>query len=144
MDILGLYGVFSLCAFGAIYFIVPRITRREWLSRRFIRWHFYLSLYGVASIVMCAVVGGVFQGQGTEDLTQPFLTGARFASAYGWGITLAWGFLLLANLFFCLHLLLMWARLGRRSSHPTLLHKHHAESPHGPEGEIDNIGSATA
>ena len=144
LDILGLYGVFSLCAFGAIYFIVPRITRREWLSRRFIRWHFYLSLYGVASIVMCAVVGGVFQGQGTEDLTQPFLTGARFASAYGWGITLAWGFLLLANLFFCLHLLLMWARLGRRSSHPTLLHKHHAESPHGPEGEIDNIGSATA
>ena len=144
LDILGLYGVFSLCAFGAIYFIVPRLTRREWLSRRFIRWHYYLSLYGLSSIVICAVVGGVFQGQGTEDLTQPFLTGARRAAAYGWGITIAWGFLLFANLFFCLHLFLMWARLGRRSSHPTLLNKHHAESPHGPEGEIDNLGSVTA
>ncbi|MDB4265270.1 cbb3-type cytochrome c oxidase subunit I [bacterium] len=143
-DILGLYGVFSLCAFGAIYFIVPRIMRREWLSRRFIKWHFYLSLYGVASIVICAVVGGITQGQGIEDISQPFGTMAERASQYGWGVTLAWGFLLFANLFFCLHLLLMWARLGRRSSHPTLLTGHHAESPHGPEGEIDNIGSASA
>lgn len=144
MDILGLYGVFSLCAFGAIYFIVPRITRREWLSRRFIKWHFYLSLYGLSSIVICAIVGGVTQGQGIEDVSQPFGTMAERASQYGWGVTLAWGFLLFANLFFCLHLLLMWARLGRRSSHPTLLKGHHADSPHGPEGEVDNYGSASA
>jgi cytochrome c oxidase cbb3-type subunit 1 len=144
MDILGLYGVFSLCAFGAIYFIVPRITRREWLSRRFIRWHFFLSLYGLASIVICAIVGGVTQGQGIEDVSQPFGTMAERASQYGWGVTLAWGFLLFANLFFCLHLLLMWARLGRRSSHPTLLKGHYADSPHGPEGEVDNLGTTSA
>lgn len=144
LDVLAVYGVFSLCAFGAIYFIVPRITRREWLSRRFITWHFFLSVYGVSSIVFCAIVGGVVQGQGIEDLSQPFGTMAERSSSYGWGITIAWGFLLIANFFFCLHLLLMWARLGRRSSHPTLLHKHHAESPHGPEGEIDNIGSVKA
>ncbi len=144
MDILGLYGVFSLCAFGAIYFIVPRITRREWLSRRFIRWHYYLSLYGVAAIVVCAIVGGVMQGAGIEDVSQPFGTMSRFASSYGWGVTLAWGFLLFANLFFCLHLLLMWARLGRRSSHPTLLKSHHASNPHGPDGEVDNYDTPTA
>jgi len=144
LDILAIYGVFSLCAFGAIYFIVPRITRREWLSRRFINWHFFLSVHGVASIVICAIVGGVIQGQGIEDLTQPFGTMAERASSYGWGVTLGWGLILIANFFFCLHLLLMWARLGRRSSHPTLLQKHHSENPHGPEGEIDNIGSATA
>ncbi|MGC6467131.1 MAG: cbb3-type cytochrome c oxidase subunit I [Akkermansiaceae bacterium] len=144
MDVLAVYGVFSLCAFGAIYFIVPRITRREWLSRRFITWHFFLSIYGVAAIVCCAIVGGAIQGQGIEDLSQPFGTMAERSNSYGWGITIAWGFLLVANFFFCLHLLLMWARLGRRSSHPTLLHKHHAESPHGPEGEIDNIGPVKA
>ncbi|MEN8736631.1 MAG: cbb3-type cytochrome c oxidase subunit I [Akkermansiaceae bacterium] len=144
LDILGIYGVFSLCAFGAIYFIVPRITRREWLSRRFINWHFYLSLYGVASVAICAIVGGLMQGQAIENASHDFLQGARFSVAYGWGVTLAWGFLLLSNLFFCLHLFLMWARLGRRSSHPTLLNHGHAESPHGPEGEIDNYGSATA
>jgi cytochrome c oxidase cbb3-type subunit 1 len=98
----------------------------------------------VVSIVICAIIGGVSQGQGIEDLSQPFGTMAERASQYGWGVTLAWGFLLIANLFFCLHLLLMWARLGRRSSHPTLLKAHHGESPHGPEGEIDNYGSASA
>jgi cytochrome c oxidase cbb3-type subunit 1 len=144
LDILGLYGVFSLCAFGGIYFIVPRVTRREWLSQRFIKWHFFLSLYGVASIVICAIVGGYTQGQGIEDVSQPFGTMAGRAAQYGWGVTLAWGFLLFANLFFCLHLLLMWARLGRRSSHPTLLKEHHSGSPHGPEGEVDNLGSASA
>ncbi|MDB4300791.1 MAG: cbb3-type cytochrome c oxidase subunit I [Akkermansiaceae bacterium] len=143
-DILGIYGVFSLCAFGAIYFVVPRITRREWLSRRFISWHFYLSLYGTISVVICAIVGGLSQGEGIEAWNQSFLAGAGRAQMYGWGVTLAWGFLLLSNLFFCLHLLLMWARLGRRSSHPTLLNTHHADSPHGPEGEVDNYGSATA
>lgn len=144
LDILALYGVFSLCAFGAIYFIVPRITRREWLSRRFINWHFYLSLYGVSTIVICAIVGGLMQGQAIENANHNFLQGARFATAYGWGVTLAWGFLLLSSSFFCLHLFLMWARLGRRSSHPTLLKHSHAESPHGPEGEIDNIGTTSA
>ena len=142
LDILGIYGVFSLCAFGAIYFIVPRITRREWLSRRFIKWHFYLSLYGVSTIAICAIAGGLAQGAAIEDANHDFLQGARFSLAYGWGVTLAWALLILANVFFCLHLLLMWARLGRRSSHPTLLKHAHPESPHGPEGEIDNIGTA--
>jgi len=144
LDILSIYGVFSLCAFGAIYFIVPRVTRREWLSSRFITWHFFLSLYAVASIVCCAIIGGIIQGQGMEDLSQPFGTMAERSNSYGWGVTIAWAFLLVANLVFCLHLLLMWARLGRRSSHPTLLQNHHPESPHGPEGEIDNIGSVNA
>ena len=143
-DILGLYGVFSLCAFGAIYFIVPRITRREWLSRRFISWHFYLSLYGVITVAISAIVGGISQGEGIEAWNQSFLAGAGRAQSYGWGVTIAWGFLLLSSLFFSLHLLLMWARLGRRSSHPTLLTGPHADSPHGPEGEVDNYGSATA
>ena len=142
LDILGIYGVFSFCAFGAIYFIVPRITRREWLSRRFISFHFFFSLYGIASIVVCAIVGGYFQGEGIEAWDQSFLEAASRAGSYGWGVTIAWFFILLSNLFFCLHLLLMWARLGRRSSHPTLLKAHHAENPHGPDGDVDNYGVA--
>ena len=103
LDILALYGIFSFCAFGAIYFIVPRITRREWLSRRFINWHFFLSLYGIASIVCCAVIGGYFQGEGVEAHNQSFLEAAARASSYGWGITIAWFFILISNIFFCLH-----------------------------------------
>jgi cytochrome c oxidase cbb3-type subunit 1 len=144
MDILGIYGIFSFCAFGAIYFIVPRITRREWLSRRLIKWHFFFSIYAIATVVACAVMGGISQGNGIEDLSQPFGTMAGRSSQFAWGVTISWAFVLLSNLFFCLHLLLMWARLGRRSSHPTLLREEHSTSPHGPEGEIDNLGPASA
>ena len=144
-DILSIYGVFSLCVFGAVYFIVPRITRREWLSRRFINWHFYLSLYGVISIVCLGIFIGYLEGQANEAWNQPATGSATLQLMSSWGMIFAWIFLIIANLFFCLHLLLMWMRLGRRSTHPTLLKKEHGhESPHGPEGEIDNYESVSA
>ena len=143
-EVLALYGFFSMCAFAAMYFVVPRITRREWLSRRFIRWHFYLSVYGVAVIVIMLIGGGLMQGAAQEYWNMPWSDAATRLYAYGWGATISWLFILFANIFFLLHLLLMWARLGRRSQHPTLLKKHHSESPHGPEGDIDEIQTANA
>jgi len=140
-EVLGIYGVFSFIAFGAIYFIVPRITRREWLSKRLIKMHFFLSVYGVSVVVLVALFGGLMQGVGQEDFTQPWYNAAGFASPYALAATVAWSFLLISNIFFFLHLTLMWLRLGRRSSHPTLLVDPHHDNPHGPEGDIDNTGS---
>lgn len=141
-EILALYGFFSFVMFGAVYFIVPRITRREWLSRRMIKIHFLLSVYGVMSVVLFSILGGLEQGIGQEDWTQPWEGAATRAYPYAVGTTIAWCFILLSNVFFFIHLALMWLRLGRRSSHPTLLvsaHGHGA-SPHGEEGDIDNAG----
>jgi len=60
--------------------------------------------------------------------------------AYGVGTTLAWAFIAFANFIFLAHLLMMWARLGRRSSHPTLLDSgHHGSAPHGPEGDLEEL-----
>jgi len=138
-EMLALYGFFSMCMFGAIYFIVPRLTRREWLSRRLIRMHFWFSVYGSAFIVLFAIIGGLFQGIGQEDYQQPWMDAASRTYGYAVGTTIAWMFVLVSNLFFFVHLGLMWLRLGRRSAHPTLLHSHHPESPHGPEGDIEEV-----
>lgn len=140
MDILAIYGCFSFVMFGAIYFIVPRLTRREWLSKRLIKLHFLFSMYGVIAIVVLSVLGGVLHGQGQEDFK--FTWDSAVARAYPYQIAtlIAWCFVLFSNFFFFMHLLLMWMRLGRRSSHPTLLAHVHLESPHGPEGDIDNAG----
>ena len=147
-DILALYGFFSFIAFGMIYFVVPRITRREWLSSRLIKMHFYISIYGVLFVALIALFGGVMQGQAQEDYAQPWENAMTYAYPYAVATTLAWCFLLFSNVFFFLHLTLMWLRLGRRSSHPTLLGGHHAESLHdsihGPEGDIDNAGPGSA
>jgi cytochrome c oxidase cbb3-type subunit 1 len=60
-------------------------------------------------------------------------------------ITFAWCLILFSNIFFFMHLALMWLRLGRRSTHPTLLvRRHGSDSPHGDDGDIDNAGPAHA
>ncbi|BCU75791.1 cbb3-type cytochrome c oxidase subunit I [Luteolibacter sp. LG18] len=143
-DLLGLYGFFSFVMFGAIYFIVPRVTRREWLSRRLIKTHFVLSSYGLAIIVLVALFGGYEQGLGQEEFRSPWQFVSQRAFPYAIFTTAAWIAILLSNIFFFFHLTLMWLRLGRRSSHPTLLIDGHHGSPHGPEGDIDNAGPGHA
>ncbi len=141
-DILAIYGFFSFVMFGAIYFIVPRVTRREWLSKRLIKMHFLFSVYGIMTVALVALFGGLQQGIGQEEWQQPWQGAATRAYPYAVATTIAWCFLLFSNIFFFLHLTLMWLRLGRRSSHPTLLVSNHGHggSPHGEEGDIDNAG----
>ncbi len=144
-DVLALYGFFSMVAFGATYFIVPRVTRREWLSRRLIKMHFLFSCYGVVFVALIALFGGLLQGAGQESFEQPWSDAAAYAKPYAVAMTFSWALILFSNVFFFLHLTLMWLRLGRRSSHPTLLVSHHTpSSPHGEEGDIDNAGPGHA
>ncbi len=145
-EIVALYGFFSFVMFGAVYFIVPRVTRREWLSRRLIKIHFLFSVYGVIAVALFSLLGGVEQGIGQEDWQQPWQAAATRAYPYAVGTTIAWIFILFSNVFFFIHLTLMWLRLGRRSSHPTLLVSAHGHgsSPHGEEGDIDNAGPGHA
>jgi cytochrome c oxidase cbb3-type subunit I len=42
----GGYAFVTFLAFGAMYYIVPRLVGREWPSERLIRWHFNLVLAG--------------------------------------------------------------------------------------------------
>lgn len=141
-DMLAVYGFFSLIMFGATYFIVPRITCREWISRRLITMHFLFSCYGVVFVALTALFGGLQQGLGLDNWQHP-----SFLRAYPYAvmITLSWSLILFSNLFFFVHLALMWLRLGRRSTHPTLLvSSHELQSPHGEEGDIDNAGPGHA
>lgn len=140
-EILSLYAFFSFIMFGAIYFIVPRITLREWLSTRLIKWHFYLSMYGIISVALIAIFGGIQQGIGQEAFNQPWTSAALRAIPYAVFISISWIFIVVSNVFFFLHLTAMWLRLGRKSTHPTLLVSSHGHSPHGEDGDIDNAGS---
>ena len=116
-DVLALYGFFSLVMFGATYFIVPRVTGREWLSRRLIHIHLLFSVYGMITICWAALIGGFRQGMDQENWQLPWIGVATGANRYAMAITFAWCLILFSNVFFFLHLILMWRRRGRLGSH---------------------------
>ena len=131
-QIVAVYGFFSMCVFGAIYYIVPRLAGCEWLSVRLIRNHFWFSVYGIGTIVVTSVVGGIQHGGGLNDV-------ANWNSSF-WGVVMnsrpyisaravAWALILWSNFWFLIHLMLMVAGLGRRSSAPTLLSHDHEDLP---------------
>ncbi|MBL9114179.1 MAG: cbb3-type cytochrome c oxidase subunit I [Verrucomicrobiaceae bacterium] len=133
-QIVAVYGFFSMAAFGAIYYIVPRLAGCEWLSVRLIRNHFWFSVYGIGTIVVTSLVGGVQQGSSINDplqWDQGFVNAVLSGQPYMAARCIAWALILWSNAWFLIHLLLMVAGLGRRSSAPTLLTHGHEE--HLPE-----------
>lgn len=122
-DMLALYGFFSMTMFGAFYFIAPRVTRCEWLSGRLIRFHFWLSAYGICTLVVGMIIGGAAQGGAQADWDTAFKTSVIFLNSYVVAQCIGWGLILISNLIFLFHVLLMAVRLGRRTSTgPTLIH----------------------
>ncbi len=68
----GVYLFVTFILFGSIYYIMPRIVRREWPSGSLIRWHFWLVLVGMGLYVVGLTVVGVLQGLAWLDPTVPF------------------------------------------------------------------------
>jgi len=69
---LSLYGFFSMIAFGAYYYIVPRLLQRDWPSLGLVKTHFWLSVVGLALLCFQLTVGGIIQGFGLMDPKVPF------------------------------------------------------------------------
>ncbi len=59
---LGMYGFYTMVLFGSMYYIVPRLTGREWASARLIRVHFWTSAIGILLMFLLLTVGGLIQG----------------------------------------------------------------------------------
>lgn len=65
---LWVYGFFSFGAFGAIYYIVPRLLNFGWRSGLLVRAHYYASLYGILLVTAIVSFGGVMEGFTLENL----------------------------------------------------------------------------
>ncbi len=65
--LLTIFGFVGLTLFGAIYYIVPRLLLRKWLSRAAIQFHFWLTVVGLGLLAVSTFMGGVIQGFGLND-----------------------------------------------------------------------------
>lgn len=68
----GNYAFVTFVAFGAMYYVVPRLVGHEWPSERLIRWHFNTVLVGITIYVLSLIWAGVGQGLALLDAQLPF------------------------------------------------------------------------
>lgn len=69
----GMYAFFTMTMFGSMYYILPRITQREWPSERLISLHFWCTALGIILYVAPLSYGGWLQGKAMLNATTPFL-----------------------------------------------------------------------
>lgn len=60
---LGVYAFFTMIMFGSVYYILPRVSGREWWSARLIRVHFWTCAVGITIYFVSLTWGGYFQGR---------------------------------------------------------------------------------
>lgn len=68
---LGIYAFASMMAFGAIYFMMPRLSNRAWAKPALINVHYLLSAIGIGLFVIAYWFGGVLQGTALMDASTP-------------------------------------------------------------------------
>jgi cytochrome c oxidase cbb3-type subunit 1 len=68
----GNYFFVTFVAFGAMYYVVPRLVGHEWPSATLVRWHFNTVLTGIVIYVLALVGAGVAQGLALLDSKLPF------------------------------------------------------------------------
>jgi cytochrome c oxidase cbb3-type subunit I len=117
---LGLYGFVTLVFFGSIYFIVPRITGREWPSQLLIAAHFWLVVVGFATYFIALSIGGWLQGMAMLDAAKPFMESVRLTVPYLQARSIGGSLMVLGHVVFVGHfLMLVFGRAARRGQ-PTL------------------------
>jgi cytochrome c oxidase cbb3-type subunit 1 len=113
---LGLYAFVTMVVLGAIYFIVPRITGREWPSQRLISAHFWLVTTGVAIYVVALSIGGWLQGLAMLDASRPFVESMALTLPYLKARSVGGALMVLGHLVFIRHFGLVI--LGRTGAGP--------------------------
>jgi cytochrome c oxidase cbb3-type subunit 1 len=70
---LALYGAVSTMLFGGIYFALPRITGKAWLSAGLVRAHLFLAIAGIVLLVGSLAVCAIVQSQDLLDPKEDFV-----------------------------------------------------------------------
>jgi len=101
---LNVFGFFAFALFGAIYYIVPRVTGIEWPRAGFLKVHFWLAAFGIVLIVLPLAIGGIIQGFNWHNVKMSNVDVAKSAlnflriSTVGEALILVGNLMLLTNL----------------------------------------------
>ncbi len=101
---LGAYGFVTMIYFGLFYYMIPRLTGREWASSRLIRLHFWCAAVGITIYFVSLSIAGWWQGRMLNNPNVPFGNIITYLKPYLFtrtiaGILLTTGHIAFATLF---------------------------------------------
>jgi cytochrome c oxidase cbb3-type subunit 1 len=111
---LGAYGFFAFVMFGSVYFIMPRVTGREWPYPRAIAAHFWLVFAGFVVYFWPLTIGGWLQGLAMLDPDRPFMESVLITQPYLVARSVGGSLMTLGHLVFVAHALLILLGSGAR------------------------------
>jgi cytochrome c oxidase cbb3-type subunit 1 len=79
---LGVYAFVTMILFGAIYYIMPRLTKWEWPYPILIKFHFWFVALGILLYVVSMSIGGILQGLYMNDPARPFIDSVEVTKPY--------------------------------------------------------------
>ncbi|MEE4361018.1 MAG: cbb3-type cytochrome c oxidase subunit I [Pseudomonadales bacterium] len=112
---LGAYGFFAFVMFGSVYFIMPRITGREWPYPKAIAAHFWLVFLGFITYFWPLTIGGWLQGLAMLDPDRPFMDSVAVTQPYLIARSVGGSLMTAGHLVFVVHALIVFAGLSRRT-----------------------------
>ena len=117
---LGVYSFFSMIAFGSMYYIMPRLVQREWISSRLIKVHFWCCGIGIAMYWVGLSIGGWMQGTWMNDPDIPFMDVVGRMIPYLWSRSIAGTLMTIGHFAFGILVWKMLRREGEWLVEPTL------------------------
>lgn len=120
---LGLYGFFTIVMFGAIYFVMPRVTNWEWPYPKLISLHFWLVVIGFSIYFIGLTIGGWLQGLAMLDASVTFMESVHLTIPYLESRSIGGAIMTLGHIVFAIHFAIMALRFGKRRSSPAMWHQ---------------------
>lgn len=115
-----IHGFVTMSLFGAIYYMMPRLSACEWLSSTLISVHFLGAAYGTGMGALSFLLSGIASGAGLDSPDLNFRQVLELGSAYYWARLISFILLTIGVAAFVLHFILMSLRIGQPAGEATL------------------------
>jgi cytochrome c oxidase cbb3-type subunit 1 len=126
----GAYAFVTMIYFGLFYYMVPRLTGREWASAGLIRVHFWCTAVGITLYVVALSIGGWWQGRMMNNPDVPFGKIVEYLRPYLFARSIAGGLLAIGHVAFATLFVMNLAGWGRQRGGPTYFVE--ADEPRAP------------
>ena len=137
---LGAYGFFTMIMFGLCYYMIPRLTGREWASSTLIRIHFWCAAIGITIYFTALSIAGWWQGRMLNNPNVPFGNIITYLLPYLFSRSVAGILMTIGHLCFATLVTMNVMGWGRkRTSGPTLFR----ERPESMKPAADFVPTAS-